>query len=143
MSSAPTGPTGPTIQPPSPSAPPRPGIFSPPPPYTGPAPTGDDRTMGMLCHLLAIFTWFLGPVIIWAIKKDSSPFVNDQGKEALNFQITILIAYAVVIVGRIFMHGLPLMTVVWALHLIFCIMGTVKASNGEAYRYPISIRFIR
>ena len=52
----------------------------------------DAMSMAMLCHLLAIFTGFLGPLIIWLIKKEDAPFVNDHGKEALNFQITVLIA---------------------------------------------------
>ena len=52
----------------------------------------DARNMAMLCHLLAIFTGFLGPLIIWLIKKDEDPFVDEHGKEALNFQITVFIA---------------------------------------------------
>jgi len=54
----------------------------------------EDKTMAMLCHLLGILTAFLGPLIIWLVKKDQSPFVDDQGKEALNFQITLVIANA-------------------------------------------------
>ncbi|MGC9455365.1 MAG: DUF4870 domain-containing protein [Phycisphaerae bacterium] len=53
------------------------------------------RTMGMLAHLLGIFTGFLGPLIIWLIKKDEQPFVDDQGKEALNWQLTLLIGYII------------------------------------------------
>src|ERR1043165_9293283 len=67
--------------------------------YAGPAPDKDAVTMGMLCHLLGIFTWFLGPLIIWLIKKDQHPFVDDQGKESLNFQITTAIACVVCIAG--------------------------------------------
>src|SRR5712692_2285229 len=74
----------------------------PPPPATVEAglPTeikSEDKTMAMLCHLLGIVTWFLGALIIWLIKKDQSKFVDDQGKEALNFQITMLIAYAIAV----------------------------------------------
>jgi Domain of unknown function (DUF4870) len=67
---------------------------SPPPvaPVEAGLPTeikSEDKTMAMLCHLLGIVTWFLGALIIWLIKKDQSKFVDDQGKEALNFQITL------------------------------------------------------
>src|SRR4051794_33293223 len=65
-----------------------------PGPYNGPPPDKDSITMGMLCHLLGIFTSFLGPLIIWLMKKDQSPWVDDQGKESLNFQIVALIATA-------------------------------------------------
>src|SRR5687767_6174019 len=60
-------------------------------PYAGAPPTPDDKTMATLAHVLGIFTSFVGPLIIWMIKKDTSPFVDDQGKEALNFQLTLLI----------------------------------------------------
>ena len=104
-----------------------------------------ERTLGMLCHLLAIFTWFLGPLIVWLMKKDSSWFVDDQGKEALNFQITIgifciagcLLAVLTCGVGILF----PI--AVGVLDVIFCIMATVAASNGERYRYPFALRIIR
>src|SRR2546423_4278523 len=62
--------------------------------YAGPAPDEDSKTMAMLAHLLGILG-FLGPLIIWLIKKDQSPFVNDQGKEALNFHLTLLIGIIV------------------------------------------------
>jgi uncharacterized Tic20 family protein len=51
----------------------------------------DDRTLGMLCHLLGIFTGFLGPLVLWLVKKDSSPYVEHHGRESLNFQITLLL----------------------------------------------------
>lgn len=107
--------------------------------------TSDEHTMGMLCHLLGIFTWFLGPLIIWVIKKDQSAFVNDQGKEALNFQITIGIAYIAAGVVTCLTLGIasPLGLVVWVVSLIFCIMGTIAANGGERYRYPIAIRLIK
>ena len=55
--------------------------------YAGPAPTPDEKNMGMLSHLLGLFSSFIGPLIIWMMKKDQSPWVEDQAKEALNFQI--------------------------------------------------------
>ncbi len=103
----------------------------------------DAINMAMLCHLLAIFTGFLGPLIIWLIKKDDAPFVNDQGKEALNFQITVLIAMIVSGLLTFICIGFVLMPAVWVVDLIFCVIATIKASRGEAYRYPLSIRFIK
>jgi len=103
----------------------------------------DDRNMAMLCHLLAIFTGFLGPLIIWLIKKDDSPFVDDQGKEALNFQLTVLIAMVVSGFLTIICIGAVMLVAVWIVDIIFCILASIKASRGEAYRYPMSIRFIK
>ena len=103
----------------------------------------DARMWAMLCHLLAIFTGFVAPLIIWLLKKDEDPFVNNQGKEALNFQLTVLIAMAVSALLTFFCIGFFLMIGVGVANLIFCIMASIKANSGEAYRYPVSIRFIR
>ncbi len=103
----------------------------------------DDKNMAMLCHLLAIFTGFLGPLIIWLIKKDDAPFVDDQGKEALNFQLTVLIAMVASGILSVLCIGVFLAIVVWVVDIIFCILAAIKASHGEVYRYPVSIRFIK
>ena len=103
----------------------------------------DARTMGMLCHLLGIFLGFIGPLVIWLIKKDESPFVDDQGKEALNFQITILIAMFIGGLTACIIIGFVLMAVAGLYALIFSIIGAMKANNGEAYRYPFAIRLIK
>jgi uncharacterized Tic20 family protein len=93
--------------------------------------TPDEKTMGMLAHLLGIFTYFLGPLIIWLIKKDQSQYVAEQSKEALNFWISILI-YSLVTCGLAGLFG-----------LIMGIIATIKANNGIIYRYPLAIRFIK
>ena len=103
----------------------------------------DAKNMAMLCHLLAIFTGFLGPLIIWLIKKDDTPFVDDQGKEALNFQLTVLIAILISSVLTVVCIGVFLMMGVWVVDIIFCILAAIKSSKGEAYRYPVNIRFIK
>ena len=139
--------------PPSGSTPPPSG--NPPPPidygtdqrgpaYTGPAPSKDDITMAMLCHLLAIFTWFVGPLVIWLIKKDSSAFVDDQGKESLNFQLTTTIACAVCApLICVFGIGALLIIAIHIARLILTIIGTVNANKGVAYRYPLTWRMIK
>ena len=92
----------------------------------------DVANMAMLAHLLGALVGFLGPLILWVVKKDEHEFIDDQSKEALNFQLTLLIWHfgAIVIVvlscGLIFFA--PLVPV--ALQLIFGIMGAVSASKG-------------
>ena len=103
----------------------------------------DAKTFAMLCHLLGIFTGFLGPLIIWLVKKNDDKFIDDQGKEALNFQITLIIAWIVGFISIFLCIGFILLPVIWVCDLIFCIMGAVKANNGELYRYPINLRLIK
>jgi uncharacterized Tic20 family protein len=111
--------------------------------YVGPAPDKDAKTMAMLSHLLGILIGFLGPLIIWLLKKDASPFVDDQGKESLNFQLTLLIGYIIAGATSCLFIGMLIFPVVWIVGLIFGIMGAMKANEGVAYRYPINIRFIK
>lgn len=113
------------------------------PETTGGAVTSDERTMGLLCHLGAIILGFLCPLIIWLMKKDTSAFVDDQGKESLNFQITMFFAYMVCFVLTFAVIGLFLFPVVLLANLILCIMGGLAANKGERYRYPFAIRLIK
>ena len=103
----------------------------------------DARNMAMLCHLLAIFTGFIAPLIIWLIKKGEEPFVDQQGKEALNFQITIVLAMFVAGLLSFICIGVPLLFAIPVVNLVFCILASVKVSKGVAYRYPISLRLIK
>jgi len=104
----------------------------------------DARMWGMLCHLLGLFTCFIGPLIIWLIKKDEDPFIDDQGKEALNFQITVAIAWIVsAVLVPVFCIGSFLGIAVFIADLVFCILASIKANGGEKYRYPVSIRLIK
>ena len=103
----------------------------------------DARMWGMLCHLTALFAGFVGPLIVWLIKKDEIPFVDDQGKEALNFQITVAIAVFVSFLLCFVVIGFLLLPVVGIGALVLTIIAAVKANGGEAYRYPITIRFIK
>jgi len=112
------------------------------------ATTADDRTMAMLCHLLTILTWFVGPLVIWLVKKDSSRFVDHHGRESLNFQLTIFLASiclgAMAFVLMFFFIGILLILVLMAisvLALIAEIMAGLAASRGEWHRYPCTIRF--
>jgi uncharacterized Tic20 family protein len=112
----------------------------------------DARMWAMFCHLgglgvlmplLPFYGGALAPLILWQIKKDAYPFVDEQGKEALNFQITALIAMAVSAVLICVVIGAFLFPAVLVLDLVFIIIGAVKANAGEHYRYPICIRFVK
>jgi uncharacterized Tic20 family protein len=106
--------------------------------------TTDDRTMAMLCHLGGMLTGFLVPLIIWLIKKDQSRFVDDQGKEALNFQISLLIYLLITIPIGIVTCGFGfVLTFAVAIYgMVMAIIAAVKSNSGECYRYPLTLRLI-
>ena len=112
-------------------------------------PNKDERTWGMLCHLAAFsgfiipFGNIIGPLIIWMIKKDEMPFVNDQGKESLNFQITMLIAYLISAILMFILIGFLLVGVVVIFDIVVLVIASIKASEGVSYRYPCTIRLIK
>ena len=112
---------------------------------TPPVMGGDDkdsRTMAMLAHILGALIGFLGPLVIWLLKKDQSAFVDSQAKEALNFQLTLLIGYLIAGATACFTFG-ALIPVVWLVGLILGIMGGMEANKGVDYRYPFNIRMIK
>lgn len=105
----------------------------------------DDRTMAMIGHLSGIIAGFIGPLIIWLINKDKTDkgWLNDQAKEALNFQITVFIAYLIAGVLSIVLIGMLLIPVIMIGNLVLCIMAGMKANEGVDYRYPFAIRLIK
>jgi len=106
-------------------------------------PSTDDRNLAMLAHLLGIVSGFVGALIIWLIKKDQSAYVDEQGKEALNFQITMLIAFVGAWILVFVLIGALLFPLLLVVNLVFCILAAVAASKGEHYRYPIAIRLLK
>jgi len=108
----------------------------------------EEKTMGMLCHLLALagfiipFGNIIGPLVMWLIKKDQYPFVDSQGKESLNFQISVTI-YAIAS-GVLWFVGIGVLVTaaVGIFSLVEIILATVKANQGMPYKYPLAIRFI-
>jgi uncharacterized protein len=106
------------------------------------------RTFGMLCHIGALagylvpFGHLVGPLVFWLLKKDQHPFVDQQGKESLNFQITVTIAYVVFGTLSIFLIGIPFLVATGLAALIFEIIAGVRANNGIAYRYPFTLRLL-
>ena len=112
--------------------------------------TQDDKTMGMLCHLAAFaglvvpfFGSIIGPLVVWLLKKDQSSYVDYHGKESLNFQITMAIAFFVswilvfVLIGFFLLAGLAIF------NLVVIIIAAIKANEGVRYQYPFNFRFIK
>jgi uncharacterized Tic20 family protein len=97
------------------------------------------KKMAMLCHLLGM-VGILGPLAVWVLTKDKHQFVYEQGKEALNFQLTVLICLAILIGILV---GIPLIPALVVLNVIFVVIAGVKAGSGEAYRYPVAFRLLK
>lgn len=116
---------------------------------TQPTPEKEERTWGMLCHISAFagflipFGGILAPLIIWLIKKDEMPFVNDQGKESINFQITVFIAAIVCFILMFIGIGFILLFALAIYAIIMIIIAAMKANDGVYYRYPYALRLIK
>ena len=113
-------------------------------------PSKEARKWAMLCHLAALIGllgngvgFLLGPLVVWLLKKEDDPFVDEQGKEAVNFQITMFIAIVLCIPLLLLLIGFPLMIIIALMMTIFPIIGAIKANEGQSYRYPLTIRFIK
>ncbi len=130
------------------------------PPAPAGAPGEEERQWAMFAHLSALagglltsalggWGFFIGPLVIWLMKKDTMPFVGDQAKEALNFNITVSAIFVILLIVTIFTLGLgalltvPVMLVVGIGALVLIIMASIKAKEGVAYRYPFTIRLIK
>ena len=112
-------------------------------------PNKDAKTFGMLCHLLA-FAGFviplgniIGPLVIWLMKKDEFPFVDDQGKESLNFQISLIIYALISGVLIIVVIGIFLLIAIGIFMIVMVIIATIRANEGQKYRYPLTIRLLK
>jgi uncharacterized Tic20 family protein len=141
--------------PPQPPYPPYdpPGSQPPYPPYAVLSPQ-EERTWAMFAHIGALIAWvvamaFLGPLIVLLVQGPKSPFVRRHAVESLNFQITLLIALAAGIVLSVVTLGIGLLVVIpvglaiMVAALVFMVMASVAANNGEDYRYPLNIRLVK
>ena len=108
-----------------------------------PVPTQDEKNLGLIMHVLSLVGFsLLGPLIVWLIKKDESPFINAQGRELLNFQLSFLI-YTIVCIPLCFvLIGILLLIVVGIGAFILTIIGLVKATEGKIYRFPVTIKML-
>ena len=124
-------------------------------------PSAEEKQWAMFAHLSALvgglltsgwagsIGFFIGPLIIYLTKKDTMPFVADQAREALNFAITVSLACLVLLMLTIMSFGigifltLPLLMLIGIGSLIFVIIAAIKANEGTAYRYPVSLRLVK
>jgi len=117
---------------------------------THPAIPGEIRNWAMGCHLIALvgllgngLGFLVGPLIVWLVKRDDHPFIDEQGKESVNFQITMMGAIIVCIPLIFVAIGVALIPLIGIFDVVMTIIAGVKASNGEHWRYPLTIRFIK
>ncbi|CRM60001.1 MULTISPECIES: DUF4870 domain-containing protein [Pseudomonas] len=114
-----------------------------------PTPSYEARQGAMLCHFAAFlgfvfpFGSVVGPLILWQIRKEKDAFIDDQGKEALNFQITVAIAWLVCMVLAFAVIGFFLMIALAIATVVMTIIGGIKANKGIAYRYPFTWRLVK
>jgi uncharacterized Tic20 family protein len=118
--------------------------FVPPPAPSSDAPS-EDRTLALITHISGIFLGFILPLILWLVNKDKGDkaFLTDQAKEALNFQLTILIGWIAAFFLSFLLIGFLLYPVLLIGNLVLCILAGIKANNGEYYRYPVALRLIK
>jgi hypothetical protein len=146
-------PPGGDVPPPPPGATPPPGYNAPPPGYNAPPPgyaaaqpplsDADQRMWAMLAHVGGILFAFVAPLVIWLVFKERGRFVEEQAKEALNWQITLLIGYIVGSILIIVLIGGIIIALVWIASIVFGILAAIAANKGEAYRYPFALRLIK
>lgn len=109
----------------------------------------DEKMWAMLCHLSTFagyvipFGNIIAPLLIWIMKKEEFPLADDQGKEALNFQISFMIYLAIALLLVILLIGIALVVVLVLFEIIVTIIAAVNAYDGARYRYPMTIRFIK
>ena len=108
------------------------------------------RQWAMACHLMALvgllgngIGFLLGPLIVWLLRKEDDPFIDDQGKEAVNFQITMLLVILISVPLMLVVIGIVTAILAGVLMTILPIFAAVRANEGTAYRYPLTIRFIK
>lgn len=105
-------------------------------------PSNDDKNIATITHIGGTVFSFVPALIVWILKKDENPYIEDQAKEALNFQITMVLAYMLAGVLSWILIGLIFFPVIWVLNIVFCIIAAISTSKGETYRYPFALRLI-
>jgi uncharacterized protein len=108
-----------------------------------------ERNWSMLCHLSAFASFFfpfggvIGPLVCWLSKRDESVWLNLNGRNSLNFQLSVLLYTVLAIPLCFIVIGIPIILSLVLLRVICIIIASVKASKGQLFRYPISIPFIQ
>lgn len=124
-------------------------------------PSAEERQWAMFAHLSSLLGglltsgwagsagFFIGPLVIWLMKRETMPFVDDQGKEALNFSITVSIACVALVILTVMTLGIgalltiPLLMAIGITSLVFVIIAAIKSHEGVRYRYPVSLRLVK
>ena len=119
-------------------------------PAPGAAPTENERTWGMLAHLSALaglvvpmIGIVLGPLAVWLARRDQSAFVTAHAKEALNFNITVLLAAVMCMLLMLVFIGILLGTALFVAWLVMTLVAAIRASEGAIYTYPFALRFVK
>lgn len=116
-----------------------------------PVPSGvskEERNFAMLAHISALLTFvtviggIIAPLVIWLMRKDQGGFAAEQAKEALNFQITVVILGFICWILMLVLIGFLLLWILGVVNLIFIIIAAIKTSDGVAYRYPFNLRLV-
>jgi len=102
----------------------------------------DDKVLAMLAHLLGLFTGFIGPLVIYLVKSESPGFVKENARNALNFQISVIIYFIICFILMLVIIGIPMMVALGIFSLIVEILGSVRAYGGQVYKYPLAIPFL-
>ncbi|MEN8662575.1 MAG: DUF4870 domain-containing protein [Lentimonas sp.] len=109
-----------------------------------------DNTMGMLCHLLSMVQFIgvpagniLGPLVLWLMKKEEDSFVDECGKESLNFKISMTIYMIISAILVLLVIGIFMLIALMVMNIVYTIIAAIKANEGECYSYPFTIRFIK
>jgi uncharacterized protein len=106
------------------------------------APSNDDKNIATVTHLAGTVFSFIPGLVVWVLKKDDSAYLADQSKEALNFQITVLMAAFVAKLLMWVLIGFAIFPLIILANIVFCIIAAISTSKGETYHYPICLRLI-
>lgn len=126
----------------------QPPVTPPPPPSPFPPSAPDERQWRVILHLSALLGLVLpcgniaGPLVVWLIKKTDFPGLDAEGRKVLNFQISYAIYMLIAGVSICLWVGVVLFPIIYILWLVFTIIGSVKASNGEPYEFPFTIKML-
>lgn len=105
--------------------------------------TQDEKTLGIVMHVLCLVGFpILGPLIVWLVKKDQSSYIDLQGRELLNFQLSFLLYGFLSFLLCFILIGIPLIIAVGVATVVLTIIGIVNASEGRIYRFPLTIRLL-
>lgn len=108
----------------------------------------EERIWAMLCHISSFSGYLiplgniLAPLIIWYLKREESELIDDQGKEAFNFQVSLTLYFILSVILILFVIGIPLLIGLLFFHVIVTLIAAIRANDGEKYRYPFTIRFV-